>query len=777
MSLNVQVKIEGAPASVSATDKVTEALGRTEDAGEKAGEGIAKGSAEAQRALTNLGRAFAGLETVMAARARATQVHTQLTNNLATSFARLAQTMEARARATEVHNRLNNTLTQSFGSLAQAIAHEQQILDAIHGPMQRYEADVRALDALHARGAISASQYAAALAKSRSAAGMKNPADAVSLPGAPKGQATTGANGALNGIVGATAGLLTAREALDMADSYIGLENRLRQVTKSQAELNATMGRIKQIANTTRSDLSATGESYVRLVQATKGMGVSQERAFKITETLSMALQSSGASASEAAAGTLQLMQALGAGALQGDEFRSVAENMPMLLDVLSKQLGVTRGQLKALGADGKITTDVMIKALEAFGPDARRTFEQSEETFGQFATRMKNNASAFLGGGISIKKAYDNWGAATQALRLEEIELGNAMARAHPMYATLISDATGMTAATYALTKSQMQHMQQTKLLVDSLIAMHEQMQIIKSLQRQADFKAFTDDLVASGRAGKEGGDRTADAFQRAKQAAREANNEAKQWVEHMRELADRSKEARFVGDGTKQNTYVRENLIPDSATGGYAIDTTAQQQADALWGKNAQASNDWKQRVRQDQKEVDDGFKRIGESIQQNLGDALADAALQGEFSFSKMADAIIADLARIAAQQAAMGLMGLFSGGGGGPLAGTSIAAARGDGFGAGLLGFASGGSFMVGGHGGTDTTPVAFMATPGERVTIETPPQQRAADAPRSNGPLAVNVVLDQRAITKAIDSPLGARVLDDVQRKYGGRRRN
>lgn len=41
------------------------------------------------------------------------------------------------------------------------------------------------------------------------------------------------------------------------------------------------------------------------------------------------------------------------------------------------------------------------------------------------------------------------------------------------------------------------------------------------------------------------------------------------------------------------------------------------------------------------------------------------------------------------------------------------------------------FATGGSFMVGGRGGTDSTPVHFLATPGERVTVETPAQQRSS----------------------------------------------
>lgn len=59
-------------------------------------------------------------------------------------------------------------------------------------------------------------------------------------------------------------------------------------------------------------------------------------------------------------------------------------------------------------------------------------------------------------------------------------------------------------------------------------------------------------------------------------------------------------------------------------------------------------------------------------------------------------------------------------LFGGIGGVDVSGVNVSANK----------FASGGSFIVGGNGGTDTTPVGFMATRGERVTVETPDQQRS-----------------------------------------------
>lgn len=76
-----------------------------------------------------------------------------------------------------------------------------------------------------------------------------------------------------------------------------------------------------------------------------------------------------------------------------------------------------------------------------------------------------------------------------------------------------------------------------------------------------------------------------------------------------------------------------------------------------------------------------------------------------------------------------------------------------------------GFASGGSFVVGGNGGTDSTPVAFMATPGERVTIETPAQQAISNTTHSTGPTTINISVsgasDPRAVAQEVSRLIAA----------------
>ncbi len=288
---------------------------------------------------------------------------------------------------------------KAFDGLTEAIRREQKMLESIHGPMQRHMQDLQVLDNLQRRGAISAQQHADALARSRSRNGIANPADAVSLQAPVRTSRLAGAGAGVSSALPAiAAGGFVAKQVLDLSDSYTSLENRLRTVAGSQGNLNVLMGRTREIADATRSDWKITAESYVRLTNATKAMGLSQERALRVTETLNMALQSSGASSSEAAAGTLQLMQGLAAGALQGDEFRSIAEQLPDLLDIFAKEMGVSRGELKKLGSEGKITADVVVRSLESASGAIRDKFTASTATAAQQWTVLKNQLTESAG-------------------------------------------------------------------------------------------------------------------------------------------------------------------------------------------------------------------------------------------------------------------------------------------------------------------------------------------------------------------------------------------
>lgn len=289
---------------------------------------------------------------------------------------------------------------------AQRLATEQQRTAAA---MARSEAAASA-------AALAELRLAAAQQKASDSALKKaNAATAAATAAARQGQAADGAAGstdrhtnALNRGAGglslwqkaasAAAAALSVKEVIGMADAYTTLQNKLQNVATSQVQVNELTERLFELANDTRSSVEATATSFARFDRALKHMGKSQEDSLRMTETINKALVVSGATASESSSALLQLSQAFNAGKLSGDEFRSVSENMPAVLDAVAKVLGKPIGQVKELAAEGKITAKVMFDAFKSMETSIDSTFNKTIPTTSQALTVLRNNAIKFFG-------------------------------------------------------------------------------------------------------------------------------------------------------------------------------------------------------------------------------------------------------------------------------------------------------------------------------------------------------------------------------------------
>lgn len=166
------------------------------------------------------------------------------------------------------------------------------------------------------------------------------------------------------GLVMGAVGVFGVRQAIsefvEFSDSMMNARNRLRLVSSSQADAAQTMGRLKDVAISTRSDFDLVTRSYARTTNATRALGLSQSQNVSITQTLQRAIAVSGATNEEAHATLIQLTQAMASNRLSADEFRSVAEQLPVVLDMIAKATGKPRVELKKLGEDGRLTAAVL---------------------------------------------------------------------------------------------------------------------------------------------------------------------------------------------------------------------------------------------------------------------------------------------------------------------------------------------------------------------------------------------------------------------------------
>ena len=207
----------------------------------------------------------------------------------------------------------------------------------------------------------------------------------------------TGVN-QLNRALRTLGGALSAAAVLRLADSYTNLQNRLKLVTSGTQELEAVTKSLFNISNETRSSYEATAEVYARTALATKELGLSQQQTLDFTKSLNQAVILSGASAAEAQAGMIQLSQGLASGTLRGDELRSVLEQLPKVADVIAESMGVTRGELRELGTEGKIGARDIILAFQRASGSLEDDFGKTVPTVSQSLVILRNNFQQVIG-------------------------------------------------------------------------------------------------------------------------------------------------------------------------------------------------------------------------------------------------------------------------------------------------------------------------------------------------------------------------------------------
>ncbi|MEH6784773.1 MAG: tape measure protein [Alcanivorax jadensis] len=200
------------------------------------------------------------------------------------------------------------------------------------------------------------------------------------------------------GFVGAIGGAAALRAITRSADTYTNLRSQLRLVTESQEELNEVYQQTFQLAQTTRQDLEGTVGLYARLARSTDELGLSNSDLLTITRAVNQSFVISGASAQEAAGAVRQLSQGMASGTLRGEELNSVMENSPRLARAIAEEMGKSIGELRQMGADGKITAEAISTALIGAADDIDREFRTMERTVGQAMQQLRNDVLNALG-------------------------------------------------------------------------------------------------------------------------------------------------------------------------------------------------------------------------------------------------------------------------------------------------------------------------------------------------------------------------------------------
>lgn len=201
----------------------------------------------------------------------------------------------------------------------------------------------------------------------------------------------------LLGLTGLSVGAIGLTQIAQTADEYNNYQSRIQLVSKSNREASQTFRQLMTVANDTGQLFGATAELYTRVYRAMGDRANSQEL-LQFTKTINQSMVVSGANAQEASAAIIQLSQGMASGTLRGEEFNSVAEQAPVILDMLQKSLGKTRGELRKMAEDGELTTEVVLRAVRESAEGVQAQYDQMPKTIGRAVNELTNAWMQFIG-------------------------------------------------------------------------------------------------------------------------------------------------------------------------------------------------------------------------------------------------------------------------------------------------------------------------------------------------------------------------------------------
>lgn len=211
-------------------------------------------------------------------------------------------------------------------------------------------------------------------------------------------QSLSGVADGVKNMMSSFAGIAAIYSAIDAADKFTGVRNKLILVTNSQNDLNAAMKMSFDIAQNTGSSWEGVSTIYQRFAQNADRLGLSQQKVADITNTVSKALAMSGGSIESQNAAIMQFGQGLGSGVLRGEEFNSVMEGGLGLAQALATGLNVPIGRLRGMAEQGQLTADVIVDALGKAAKKVDEDYAKTASTIGAGFQRVRDAYTKFIG-------------------------------------------------------------------------------------------------------------------------------------------------------------------------------------------------------------------------------------------------------------------------------------------------------------------------------------------------------------------------------------------
>lgn len=221
--------------------------------------------------------------------------------------------------------------------------------------------------------------------------------------------------GRISSLLKTAAAAFSIQKIITLADTMTLTEARLDLINDGLQTTTQLQDKILASANRSRTSYNAMADAVAKLGTLAGSAFTSNEEMIAFVELMNKNFVIGGASIQEQTAAMYQLTQAMAAGRLQGDEFRSIMENAPLLAQAIADYMGKTTGELRELSSEGLITADIIKNAMFAAANETNRRFSEIPMTFSQVGTIVANTmlqtfqpVIQMIGQGAQF--IYDNW-------------------------------------------------------------------------------------------------------------------------------------------------------------------------------------------------------------------------------------------------------------------------------------------------------------------------------------------------------------------------------
>lgn len=276
---------------------------------------------------------------------------------------------------------------RAFKGVADAIKLEQNILQDIRGPAEKYELHLKAIARMHASGTITAKEYARSLREARH--------EFEKSKEEKTGGGIGSKAGAALGIVGSA--LAIGRTAIEAGDAATEQTNSLMRLTDTYHDLNKVRRDALSMSAALHADLAETADLFDNVRGGAVNLGYTYKEQIELTKALGSVVRLDNKGLSEAGALFERLEAAMASGTVTGSEVKKWMREFGQLGDIWTEKFGRSRSELVALVDKGQISIGQLVGAVKDAGPALEAELGKRPETWGVKWSQFKDSATASL--------------------------------------------------------------------------------------------------------------------------------------------------------------------------------------------------------------------------------------------------------------------------------------------------------------------------------------------------------------------------------------------